>query len=146
MAKSFLELLSDLCEAKTQKKIYSLTDDLSEILEKDDQYAKYFLYSMFRSIANESFSENFLSIFESEFYKAEVNSYSDDDQKTKIVINMAFLQDNIQHEENLEEKVLNSIIEYLKKNNLNILVNDISVNTLQFRNGEKVDFASYNKE
>lgn len=136
MARTFLELLSQLRDAKTKKKIERITDELSLILEEDDKQARFFLYPMFKWVKDNTPSKNFSKIVESEFYHTEVRAYEDDDSKTKVVVNMAFLQDNDEHEENIEEKVLNNIVKYIKENNLNYLVNDISVNDLQFRNGK----------
>jgi len=146
MTRSFLELLSDLRVAETHDEIESLTNSLSEILEEDDKHANFFLYSMFKEIAESASSKSFSSAANSEFYTVKINSYIDDEDemfRTKIFVNMAFLQDNGNHEDNLDEKILDTIIEYLKKNNLNILVNDISVNTVQFRNGKKFELDSY---
>lgn len=135
MARSFLELLSYLRDASSTKAKRLITDEISDSLQEDDRHVDYFLYSMFRGMISNRVSKNFAEITDSEFYRVSVKSYIDDDFKCKVAVSMSYLQDFEKPDNNLDNTIINYIHEELKKQNLEFLVNDISVNVLQLRNG-----------
>lgn len=140
MAKTFLELLADLQEASNEKEALRITNSLSELLEEDDSYTKYFLHNVFNAVTFRNFEKDFVSFVSDEFCDIQVASYFDDDYKTKVAVMFVFLHDYENPSETIDEEVMEDILRTLEESNLQFLVNDISVNVSQVRNGKKVAY------
>lgn len=136
MSKSFLELLENLNNAESQEQKVSLTNQLSSILEEDEKYSERMLQSYFTHTLGREVGDDFQEIIRGEYFVSRVRAYLDDDYTVKIALGLAYLQDYRDSSEGLDLKVLQTVELALRKRNLDLLVNDISVNDLQRRNGE----------
>lgn len=144
MSRSFLELLSDLNEA-SGKTVSAISDNLSALLEEDDSYTNQFLYHILSHVVYKNFDKSYIDFVETDFCDVQVRSYMDEDFKTRIAINFTFLQDYENHSDDLDGEVMNDLVSSLNGENLSLLVNDISVNVIQVRNGRKVAYDLYNQ-
>lgn len=136
MSKSFLELLENLKNAESHEQKVSLTNQLSSILEEDEKYSERMLQSYFTNALGREVGDDFQTIIRGEYFVSRVKAYLDDDYTVKIALGLAYLQDYRDSTENLDLKVLETVELAMRKRNLELLVNDISVNDLQRRNGE----------
>lgn len=134
---SFLEIVSDLRKADTKKSKFAITERLSDSINDDDRYVDFFLNDLIRNVVL-SLPGDFYSITQGEFYSMSVHSYMDEDFHTRVAISMSYLQDFQNHIDGLDDIVIKAIYESLLNNNLDLLVNDISVNDSHMRNGIKV--------
>lgn len=69
-----------------------------------------------------------------EFFDLDVFPYQDFDKSEKFAVFVAFVQDYRDPDESLEVSVLKELVNHVKSEKLQSLVNDISVNALQWRN------------
>lgn len=138
MAKTFLELTRELAEAKTLENKTKITEILGRSLEEDEKYTERLLRTFFTSSLVRIVGSGFQDISRSDFYSTRVRAYFDDDFSTRIAIGISYLQDSSQYIEDLDERVLKAISEEIASRNLDFLINDISVNELQLRNGKRV--------
>lgn len=68
-----------------------------------------------------------------EYFDLDIFSYQDDDKKQKYAVFVAFVQNYEDPDESLEVNVLKELVNHVKAEKLQSLVNDISVNALQWR-------------
>lgn len=68
-----------------------------------------------------------------EYFDLDVLKYKDADKTEKVAVFVAFVQDFREHDESLEVTVLSELVKQVKDLKLQNLVNDISVNALQWR-------------
>jgi hypothetical protein len=136
VSKSFLELLENLQNAENHEQKVSFTSQLSFILEEDEKYSERMLQSYFTHTLGREVGDGFQDIIRGEYFVPRVKAYLDDDYTMKVALGLAYLQDYRDSSEDLDLKVLQTIELALQKRNLDLLVNDISVNDLQRRNGE----------
>lgn len=68
-----------------------------------------------------------------EYFDLDIFSYTDDDGRNKFAVFVAFVQDYEDPDESLEVNVLKELVNHVKAEKLQSLVNDISVNALQWR-------------
>lgn len=136
MSKSFLELLENLKNAESHEQKVSLTNELSSILEEDEKYSERMLQSYFTNTLGREVGDDFQAIIRGEYFVSRVKAYLDDDYTVKVALGLAYLQDYRDSTEGLDLKVLETVELAMRNRNLELLVNDISVNDLQRRNGE----------
>lgn len=136
MSKSFLELLENLKNTVSHEQKVALTHQLSSILEEDEKYSERMLQSYFTHTLGREVGDGFQDIIRGEFFASRVKAYLDDDFTMKVSLGLAYLQDYRSFSDNLDLKVLHTLELALRERNLDLLVNDISVNDLQRRNGE----------
>lgn len=135
MSKSFLELLENLKTAESQEQKVALTNQLSSILEEDEHYSERMLQSYFTHTLGREVGNDFQEIIQGEFFTSRVKAYLDEDFVMKVAIGIAYLQDYRDFTEELDSKVIQTLESALQERNLDLLINDISVNDLQRRNG-----------
>lgn len=130
MDKSLIDILSSLKNSTTidDKKNNSklLEKKIFDITEKDNQL---FYKTIERTLVKEIFKKygNFLT---KEFFDLTVKKYSYK-QKDKIAIQISFLQNYPTTINDLDHKILFLVENTIIKNNLNLIINDLTVNTLQ---------------
>lgn len=143
MTKTFLELLEDLKNAESVEDKAELTNELGLALEEDEKYSERLLQSFFTYTLGKEVGGGFQEIVKGEFFSTRVKAYLDDDYTTKIAVGISYLQNHNHYIDNLDVQVLKTLTKELRKRNLELLVNDISVNELQVRNGNPIDLNSY---
>lgn len=134
MAKSFIKAVNELAEVSTQKEKEKLSDEASKALLFKKEQANSIIVPIVESFKRSSELKEFKDISESEFYDLEVYPYFDD-SKLRISIQISFLQDYEEPVEEFSNKVAIFLLNDLIKRNLDILVNDICINDVQYRNG-----------
>lgn len=144
MSKTFLELLEDLKKTIDLEQKTAITRQLSLALEEDEKYAERLLQFFFAHALGREVGQGFQEIIKSDFYNTRVKAYLDEDFSVKIAVGVSYLQDSNNPIDNLDSKVINTLFEELIQNNLDLLINDISVNELQLRNGELLSAENYN--
>lgn len=72
------------------------------------------------------------------FLNYSYDSYEDSDGKNRIFVSLTYVQDYEDFNDTSEDSVYVTIFDFLKSFNVDKIVNDISVNTLHYRNGKKV--------
>lgn len=130
MDKSLIDILSSLKNStkiddkKNNSKI--LEEKIFNITEKDNQL---FYKTIERTLVKEIFKKygNFLT---KEFFDLTVKKYSYK-QKDKIAIQISYLQNYPKAVNDLDHKILFLVENTITKNNLNLIINDLTVNTLQ---------------
>lgn len=134
MTKSFIKAVNELAEASTQKEKEKISDEASKALLFKKEQANSIIVPIVESFKRSSELKEFKDIFESEFYDLEVYPYFDD-SKLRISVQISFLQDYEEPVEEFSDKVALFLLNDLIKRNLDILVNDICINDVQYRNG-----------
>lgn len=134
MTKSFIKAVNELAEVSTQKEKEKLSDEASKALLFKKEQANSIIVPIVESFKRSSELKEFKTISESEFYDLEVYPYFDD-SKLRISIQISFLQDYEEPVEEFSNKVAIFLLNDLIKRNLDILVNDICINDVQYRNG-----------
>lgn len=143
MAKSFLELLENLRNVDSFEQKSEITSEISLALEEDEKYSERLLQSFFFHTLGREVGEGFQEIVKGDFFSTRVRAYLDEDYSTRIAVGISYLQNSNKYIEDLDAKVLVVLQKELRKQNLDLLVNDISVNELQYRNGNRVDIQAY---
>jgi len=132
MSKSLIAIVNELHNVGSDSDKKELSKMASSRIVEDDSQANSFLMPIIERISL-SFSDTFTKISSSEFYELNAVPYTDKDGLKKISLRISFLQDFESTEENLEEALLFKIVDEISKRNLEILVNDICINTMQHR-------------
>lgn len=135
MANSFLELLEQLRNTTDSINKINISSQMSNMLADENGQSARFMYSVFNYINPVAIDPVFPAIMDGEFYQSFVRAYMDNDGKTKIALGIAYLQDHKNVVLDLDHKVLKELSTIVENQNLELLVNDITVNMLQCRNG-----------
>ena len=135
MANSFLELLEQLRNTTDSINKINISSQMSNMLADENGQSVRFMYSVFNYINPVAIDPVFPAIMDGEFYQSFVRAYTDNDGKTKVALGIAYLQDHKNVVLNLDHKVLKELSTIVENQNLELLVNDITVNMLQCRNG-----------
>lgn len=135
MTKNLIGIVNELHDSDSLVQKRELSQLAGELLKVNKTSASSFLVPLIEKLSFYSGLDNFENIMNSEFYELKIVPYIDDDENYKISIRMSFLQDFENFSENLDELVILMIAESLSERNLDILVNDICVNLIQYRNG-----------
>ena len=133
LATTFLSLSADLASARTLAAKKKLTAEMSKFLAEDKEFAGTLIRPVIMSALNEV--NELRDIITGEFFKLRHQVYTDSDNKIKIAVGVVFLQDHDNSNINLDQIVLDFLIEDIKSKNLDLLVNDVTVNVLQARDG-----------
>lgn len=139
MSKSFLELTKDLAEAETSELKIEISEQIGRSIEEDEKHTERLMHSFFTSSLARVVGNGFQEIVRSDFFSTRVRAYFDEDFSTKIAIGISYLQSHNEFIPDLDSQVLDAVVNEISRRNLNILVNDISVNALQMRNGARVN-------
>ena len=135
MANSFLELLEQLRNTTDSINKINISSQMSNMLADENGQSARFMYSVFNYINPVAIDPVFPAIMDGEFYQSFVRAYMDNDGKTKIALGIAYLQDHKNVVLDLDHKVLKELSTIVENQNLELLVNDITVKILQSSNG-----------
>lgn len=133
MSTTFLELSTRLAEARTEREKKKITQELSSFLGEERDFSETLIRPMMLSVIDGLEVMN--TIMSDEFFSIRQRVYRDDDKGPRIALGVSFLQDYQSPVDGLDELVLESVLAELKRQNLDLLVNDVAVNMLQFRDG-----------
>lgn len=133
---TILKLLSDLREAEGEE-IAVLSKKFEKNLEKDSKIVKGIFYSVFNRVLLTNAVPELSKIVESGFFDARVVTYKDFDSGVRVAVGLSFLQDYEDFIPDLDDQVAAAIVGELEKNNLQLVFNDICVNSIQYRNGDR---------
>lgn len=134
MAKSLISIVNDLYSVESLVKKEELSKNASSLL-RDGEQVNIFLFPIINRLSLKLSELDFESIVNGDFYELNVNVYKDVDNFNKISIRMSFLQDFENSIEDFDEIVALKILEDVLRYNLDLVVNDICVNMVQYRNG-----------
>lgn len=135
MTKSLIRVVNELSSVSSQSEKERLSAEASNALLKRQEYANSILIPIVESLKRSFDLDPFKEISEGEFYDLEIRPYYDVDGIFRISIQISFLQDFNEPDTSLNEKVGLFLFNEILKRNLDILVNDICINDVQFRNG-----------
>lgn len=137
MAKSLITIVNELHDVSSVDDKKRLSELASyQILDADSEAGGFLLPIIDRTIFR--VGGTFEEITVDEFYELNIVVYRDVDGFMKFAVRMSFLQDFENAAEGLDEEVAESLMSDVKRRNLDIVVNDICVNTVQYRNGVKL--------
>lgn len=134
MTESFLSIIDRFKEADSTER-EKLMEKIKDFALKNEHGSPAGVtYRLLRRVAVSNPNYRITEILESEYSNLRVKYYIDDDDKAKIAIGIAFIEDFPIHEENIDKKILYAIHDFLVAEGLSSLFNDISVNNYQLRN------------
>ena len=132
-SKTFYELSQQLALAGDELVKSELQREFSLFLAQDTEFSEALLRNvLLHSLEASSAGRR---VVDSEFYSLRQRVYRDLDGLYKVALGVAFLQAPDNHDPDLEERLMKDILVSLELLGLQAVVNDISVNGLQLRNG-----------
>lgn len=134
MAVSFLGLAKELDESTSTKEKIALSNELSSLLEEEPAPFSMFLQQKIGNLLRRT--QTFRKIMEANFYEFSNRVYVDNDGVSRMAIGISYVPFDYISGENFDYEIIVKVIDELKKRNLDLIVNDVSVNLLQIRNGE----------
>lgn len=134
MAATFLELSARLFSAKNTREKTKLSRDLSDLLSKEHGLTETLVGPLVMGVL--SSVESLRPFRNEEFYYLHHRAYRDFDGVVRVAIGVAFLQHFEEVDPSLELRVLEELHAALVEQNLELLVNDLTANDVQVRNGE----------
>lgn len=141
MAESLLSLLNAIRSSSEEEQKRDLSLKVEEILENDSRYIQGMFFSVFNRVIISNRVPELEELSKGEFFTTRVTTYVDDDNRTRVAIGITYLQDFRFPDDTLDDRVLDAVVEAIKKDNLDLVFNDVCVNLLQSRNGERVVYA-----
>lgn len=137
MAKSLITIVNELHKVSSVNDKKRLSELASyQILEAGSEAGSFLLPIVDRVVFR--LGGPFEEIASDEFYELNVIAYCDVDDLMKFSIRMSFLQDFENTVEGLDKEVAENLMSDVKRRNLDIVVNDICVNTEQYRDGVRL--------
>lgn len=137
MAKSLITIVNELHDVSSMDDKKRLSELASyQILDAGSEAGGFLLPVVDRVIFR--VGGVFEEIASDEFYELNIITYTDTDDLKKFAVRMSFLQDFENTAEGLDEEIAENLMSDVKRRNLDIVVNDICVNTVQYRNGVKL--------
>lgn len=137
MAKSLITIVNELHKVSSVNDKKRLSELASyQILEAGSEAGGFLLPIVDRVVFR--VGGPFEEIAADEFYELNVIAYCDIDDLMKFSIRMSFLQDFENTVEGLDKEIAENLMSDVKRRNLDIVVNDICVNTEQYRNGVRL--------
>ena len=136
MARNFVALMNELRNSSTLKEKESLSNEVSSFLSTYNKYSSSFIVSVMNFAVISNVEPKFSEYSKSEFYEYRIKAYIDDDEKIKFFLAVSFLQSYEEYDDLLEERVMAALQDILKERNFDKIVNYVSVNRLQYKDGE----------
>jgi hypothetical protein len=131
-----LEILVDkLISSKNETEKKKNSELLSAFLAKDADLSSTGLKHIVKKVFNTT--SDFSNLWNSDFFITRIKNYKDNDGKTKVAIGISFLQDYLAPIEEIDEKLLDSLLNEIENHNLELIFNDVTVNFIQVRDGSK---------
>lgn len=134
MATNFLSLSVDLASARTLAAKKKISNEMGKFLSSDREFATMLIRPLITAAL--SSIDPVDEIMQGEFFKIRQEVYVDVDNKIKIAVGVIFLQDHNNSDFDLDRVVIENLIKNFKNKNLDLLVNDITVNLTQVRDGD----------
>lgn len=138
MAKSLLNMLERLEASGSSSEKSEISNELLDFALKETRFSESLLKSHLIDLLKRESIQAINEIVASDFFKSRLKLYYDDDHQLRITFGLSFLQDLDSFDSNLENDIVLLIDEIIHRINLDFIVNDINVNSLQIRNGELV--------
>lgn len=104
---------------------------MSKLLGEEKAYTETIFYPIAHSVLRSL--PLFEGVIDSGFYRLRIGVYEDSDKKMKVAVGVAFLQDYMKVVNDLERIVLDGLHERFQELNLDLIVNDFTINDLQVR-------------
>jgi len=138
VAKSLLNMLERLKASESSLEKSEISNELLDFALKETKFSESLLKSHLIDLLKEESGQIVNEIADSDFFKSRLKLYYDENNQLKITFGLSFLQDLGNFESNLENDIILLIDEIVHRINLDFIINDINVNSLQIRNGEFV--------
>lgn len=135
MIDTFPRLANDLALASSLEEKKSLSRELSACLAQDSSLAQGLVSPTIMAVLRGIPALDYA--IEEDLVFLRVGVYTDTDGLAKITIGVAYLQDFTRPTLRLDDMVLLEVLDALNHLNLDILANDLTVNTVQLR-GEEI--------
>lgn len=136
--RSLIAMINDLAFTEDDDVVKNVSAEISDYLSDHDDHAYDVVYSVVERLPIFMTSWDFASVTQSDFYSFQSVVYVDVDNVTKISFRMVFLQDFENLVEDADISVAETALRFLKRKNLDIVVNDVCVNSVHYVNGKKV--------
>lgn len=131
MPDNFLSLTEKLAATTSPEEKKELSARLSSFLAEDKEFASLVLHSLALNVMKSV--PALVPVLTSEFFQVRHAVYRDMDGQAKVAMGVAYLQDFQEPDEKLDGVVLQALLRELEARNLDLLVNDVTVNLLQLR-------------
>lgn len=131
----FLEIFAALRGTSVESEKIKLSGIVENLLSDDDNNIKRFLQSILTSMLRRAMDDVAPSVLKDGFCEMFISPYDDVDSKKRVAISISYIQSYEAPVDDLDDIILHSVHNLLKEDNLDFVVNDISVNSLQMRNG-----------
>lgn len=138
MTRNLIGIINDLNNSESIDEKKALSKLASAKLNENNSQVSSFLTPIIDRLSFSPELSGFEAITESEFYELNLNTYVDIDDSVKISIRISFLQDFENSNEFLDEMIALKIVKELQNNGLDIIVNDVCINLIQYRNGSRL--------
>lgn len=138
--KTALDLLAELRLSDGINKI-ELSHELEEIFSNEPPKVEGMFVSLLNRVLISNVEPRFTEIAKSEFYKLRISVYEDIDGRFRVAMGVSYLQDFEDFDVDLDMRVMLLMINEISKVHLDLVLNDVCINDIQFRNGELVDYA-----
>lgn len=135
MVETFLELAAALGASSTRAQRVRIQGRMSQVLAQDPAQVRG-LGTIFHALTYGDMGTNFQGIMDGEYYRTSLRTYVDDDGTTRVALSVTFLQDHRDPEDGLDALVLGALVTAVDEHRLAGLINDITVNASQWRNGD----------
>lgn len=135
MAKSFIQIINELSNVSLPHEKKQLSIEAGKALKSRQNQASSIIVPIIEATKRSPEMKRFKEISEGDFYELEIRPYQDLDGFFHISIQVSFLQDFENFDNELSMKIGLFIFNELLKRNLEIVVNDICINDVQYRNG-----------
>lgn len=132
---SLLKMIKEIQNTNDLIKIESLSEEVSERLSKEDSInISGIVYSLIKQTNLLKDSSHINDILEDEYSSLRIRKYLDEDQKYKVAVGIAYIQDFNNIEYNLDKEILEILVKKINDSGLMFIINDITVNEIQWRN------------
>lgn len=138
MSKSLLKMLEKLEFSSSEFEKTSTSNEILDFVLVETEFSEELIKNHLLGLLKNHSSFNFHHIMNGEFFKSRLKAYYDDNGSLRIAFGIAFLQDLNSFDSCLENDIIFLIDKIIKTIKLDLIVNDITVNTLQIRNGDLV--------
>lgn len=130
---TFLELSEELASSRDSVEKAEITEKLADFLGEEKDFSETVLRPLL--LTELSRVTSLTSIMEGEYFSLRQRVYTDVTSRPRVALGVAFLQDHEDYDPDLDLRVATEILSVLTRENLDLLVNDITVNSVQVRDG-----------
>jgi len=132
---NFLLLLNELKDSSGIQK-EAIIKKISELLEKEQsRNLSGYIYRLLELVSRKG-PLDLITILNSEYSSLRIAPYKDTDNLYKVALGITFLSDDLNSDKEYYKDIAIQILRELKSRGIDEIFNDISINTVQFRNSE----------